>query len=43
MNSLAKWFFRPARWYEFWLPQSGLTGGIMIGTLISLLILGVLR
>lgn len=43
MNWLNKWFFKPARWYEFWRPQSGITGGVMMGTLISLLILGVLR
>jgi hypothetical protein len=29
------WRFRPAKWYQFWLPQSGLFGGIIIGAVIS--------
>ena len=27
-------FFREARWYEFWLPGSGMIGGLIFGALI---------
>jgi hypothetical protein len=30
-NSIINWWKHPARWYQFWLPQSGLFGGLIIG------------
>ncbi len=27
--SFREYWFKEARWYEFWLPQSGLAGGIV--------------
>jgi hypothetical protein len=29
-----RWFFKPAKWYQFWLPQSGLSGGLFCGCVI---------
>ena len=31
---LAQWFYHPARWWQVWLPQSGLTGGAIVGIAI---------
>ena len=27
MKRFEQWIERPAKWYEFWMPQSGLHGG----------------
>lgn len=27
---IAHWLFKPAKWYQFWLPQSGFFGGILV-------------
>ncbi|MHC4316654.1 MAG: hypothetical protein ACYSW3_29780 [Planctomycetota bacterium] len=31
MSRVIDWIFRPARWWEFWQPQSGIPGGIIGG------------
>lgn len=31
-----KWVYTPARWYQFWMPMSGIYGGLII---ISLCVL----
>lgn len=43
MNIIERWLVRPAKWYQFWLPQSSFIGGIiLVGvTLILLTLLGV--
>ncbi len=33
-----KWNYADAEWYHFWLPQSGGTGGIIMGCLIGLVV-----
>lgn len=25
------WWFEPASWWQFWLPQSGVAGGLIAG------------
>jgi hypothetical protein len=30
MGHLRKWLFHPAEWWQFWYPQSGLFGGLII-------------
>lgn len=35
MNLFTKWIYKPAKWYQFWLPQSGDFGGIIIGTIVG--------
>jgi hypothetical protein len=38
MNSeIFKWLTKPARWYEFWLPQSGIVGGMIFGALFAVI------
>jgi len=32
------WVFRDARWWQFWRPQSGLPGGLILGTGIYLVL-----
>jgi len=38
MKLLKMWFMKPAKWYYFWLPQSGLAGGIIVGLIIVALL-----
>lgn len=33
---IARWWYHPARWWQFWWPMSGLPGGVVSGTLFSL-------
>jgi len=33
-----EWVFKDAKWYEFWMPDSGPIGGLIFGTLIGLVI-----
>ena len=33
------WAFREAKWYEFWYPQSGYIGGVIMGAAIGLPVL----
>lgn len=35
---LNKWLHHPARWYEFWYPQSGFFGGVVLICVILLLV-----
>lgn len=37
---VVSWVQNPARWYQFWLPQSGLLGGL-IGAALFLLPIGI--
>lgn len=32
------WYYHPAAWWQFWYPQSGLIGGLIIAILVLLLI-----
>lgn len=38
---LKAWINKPAYWYEFWLPQSGLAGGTIAILLVLLIIKGI--
>lgn len=38
LTSLHAWLCKPARFWEFWLPRSGLFGGILAGSLLVTLI-----
>lgn len=41
MDIIVRWVNKPARWYEFWYPQSGILGGMLgaaIATLVAYLI-----
>ena len=29
-----KWAFRDAEWWQFWMPQSGLAGGMIAGVVV---------
>ena len=31
---IEKWIFKPARWYQFWLPMSGFIGGALCGAAV---------
>ena len=33
-----KWIAKEGRWYQFWLPASGVIGGLIFGSLIGSLI-----
>lgn len=38
----ASWFFRwafetPAKWWQFWMPQSGFRGGLVMGAILQFL------
>lgn len=35
-KALHEWWTRPARPWEFWLPQSGLVGGVFFGLVLIL-------
>lgn len=32
------WLNRDAKWWQFWFPQSGISGGCIAGTINALLI-----
>jgi len=40
-EALEKWSMRKCKWWQFWMPQSGFFGGIVVVSLI-LLVLAVL-
>lgn len=31
----SRWPFRPARWWQFWRPRSGLIGGMIFSLVLS--------
>jgi len=35
MNKIKYWWTRPAKWHQFWFPQSGLPGGLIFGILVG--------
>ena len=39
LGVLKRWFFKGARWWQFWLPQSGPVGGVIVAGVIALLLL----
>ena len=36
-DKVIRWGSRPAKWYQFWYPQSGWVGGVIIFILFVLL------
>lgn len=38
-NKIEEWKYRPAKWYQFWRPQSGTTGGLIFGSLIMIVLI----
>jgi len=36
---LDKWLFADAEWWQFWLPRSGVFGGIIMGGLIFVIMI----
>lgn len=38
---LKRWLFHRAEWWEFWYPQSGASGGGMIGAAIFILMFAI--
>lgn len=38
---LYRWSMRDAEWWQFWRPQSGLIGGVIVALLIELIVIGV--
>lgn len=42
MNSLVrKWTFKNARWYQFWMPQSGGIGGFIAGIIVIIALIAI--
>lgn len=37
IKSIRRWWKQPAYWWEFWLPNSGLRGGIIVAVLLILI------
>lgn len=35
VDPIIAWIARPARWWQFWLPQSGIAGGAIIGAIMT--------
>ena len=42
MNAFVKWLHKPAKPWQFWLPQSGAMGGLINGVVISSVLLAVI-
>ena len=36
IQSFLDWLFEPAKWWQFWMPQSGFLGGCIMGLYIAL-------
>jgi hypothetical protein len=34
MGIIYEWWMKPARRWQFWLPQSGILGGMILGAII---------
>jgi hypothetical protein len=46
MSSKEPWHYREAEWYQFWLPQSGFSGGLILGAILGvvlLIVLGIIK
>jgi len=43
MEIINKWCKKPAKYWQFWLPQSGAVGGIIFGLIISIINLTILH
>ena len=37
LKALYNWYWKPARIYEFWLPQSGPVGGLILALIICII------
>ena len=33
-NTFVRWFLAPAFWWQFWMPQSGLAGGLIFAAVV---------
>lgn len=42
IDKINYWFYKPAKWWQFWLPQSNLTGGFIVGLILSAIFLGII-
>lgn len=38
MDRLWMWIIKPAHWYEFWKPQSGIGGGFIVGAIACIIL-----
>ena len=38
MGRIQDWWHRPAKWYQFWRPQTGTMGGMITATVILAII-----
>lgn len=43
MKKIVKWITTPAKWYQFWMPESGPVGGSVAGGILCLLYLLYIR
>ncbi len=43
MSRINEWMMTPAHWYEFWMPQSGLVGGLIVGLILLAICIAVGR
>jgi hypothetical protein len=34
VEAMVSWLVKPARWWHFWMPQSGLVGGAIMSMLL---------
>ena len=39
MKTIIEWMKKPAKAWQFWLPQSGLNGGTVFGVIVFLIVL----
>lgn len=39
---MKEWLMKPAKWYEFWLPQSGVVGGTICSVILYSIVFGVM-
>jgi len=40
MNKYIKyWWFREAKWWQFWYPQSGFCGGFILGCVVVVVLI----
>ena len=38
MKKIVKWITTPAKWYQFWMPESGPVGGAIAGGILLFII-----
>lgn len=43
INKFKQWYFKPAKWWHFWLPQSSIEGGLILGLVLAAILFIIMK